>query len=40
MREVSGETTVFDLTVSTAGEFRSRFERRAGDSWHRALLGA
>lgn len=40
MREVSAATTVFDLTVSTAGEFRARFERPAGESWHRALLGA
>ena len=40
MREVSAETTVFDLTVSTAGEFRAQFERRAAESWHRALLSA
>lgn len=40
MREVSGETRVFDLTVTTAGEFRTRFERRAAESWQQALLGA
>ena len=40
MREVSGETSVFDLTVTTVGDFRSHFERRARDSWHQALLGA
>jgi hypothetical protein len=38
LREVSGETTVFDFTVTTAGEFRARFELRAQDSWHKALL--
>jgi len=38
-REVSGDTTVFDLTVSTAGDFRAHFERRAQESWHQALLG-
>lgn len=40
MREVSGETTVFDLTVTTVGEYRARFESRAQDAWHKALLGA
>jgi hypothetical protein len=40
MREVSAETKVFDLTVTTAGEFRSGFERPAGASWHKALLSA
>ena len=40
MREVSGETTVFDLTVSTVGDFRANFERRAKESWHQALLSA
>ena len=39
MREVSGGTTVFDLTVTTVGEFRARFELRAQESWHKALLG-
>ncbi len=40
LREVSGETPVFDLTVTTVAEFRARFERPANESWHRALLGA
>jgi hypothetical protein len=40
LREVSGGTIVFDLTVTTVGEFRARFELRAQDSWHKALLGA
>lgn len=40
LREVSGETTVFDLTVTTVSELRANFERRAQESWHRALLGA
>lgn len=38
MGEVSGATRVFDLTVTTVGGFRADFERRAPDSWHRALL--
>jgi hypothetical protein len=37
---VSGETPVFDFTVTTAGEDRARFERRAQDAWHKALLSA
>lgn len=38
MREVNGETSVFDLTVTTVEEFRARFEVRAQESWHKALL--
>jgi len=40
MGEVGPDTQVFDTTVSTAGDFRARFVRRAQESWHRALLGA
>ena len=32
------ETAVFDTTVTTAEAYREGFERRAGDSWHAALL--
>lgn len=35
---VTPETTVFDPTVQTLGEWRSRFETRVADSWHAALL--
>ena len=31
-------TRVFDTTVTTAGDYRARFERAASESWHRALL--
>ena len=39
MGEVDGETQVFDTTVTTVGDFRARFERRARESWHAELLG-
>jgi hypothetical protein len=35
-----GTTPVFDTTVTTAGDYRARFERPASDSWHKALLAA
>lgn len=35
---IGAGTGVFDLSVQTAGEWRSRFEVEAADSWHRALL--
>jgi len=38
--EVGADTQVFDLSVTTLGEWRSRFSSRAGDSWHSALLPA
>jgi hypothetical protein len=38
--EVDADTEVFDLSVTTLGEWRSRFSSRAGDSWHSALLPA
>ena len=38
--EVSGDTEVFDLSVITLGEWRSRFSSRAADSWHASLLPA
>jgi hypothetical protein len=38
--EVDADTEVFDLSVTTLGEWRSRFSSRAADSWHSALLAA
>lgn len=38
--EVDGETLVFDATVTTAGDYRARFERRARESWQASLLPA
>ena len=35
---VTGETMVFDTTVSMVGDYRARFERRARESWQAALL--
>ncbi|MEO7521258.1 MAG: hypothetical protein ABIW79_05525 [Gemmatimonas sp.] len=37
--EVSLDSHVMDLTVSTVGEWRSRFERPAADTWHAKLVG-
>lgn len=37
---VSEVTPVFDTSVTTAADWRGRFERRAGESWHGELLGA
>ncbi len=38
-RGVSNATTVFDTAVTSAGDFRARFELPAGESWHASLLG-
>ncbi len=38
MGEVGAATAVFDTTVTTAGDYRTRFERPARDSWHTRLL--
>lgn len=38
--EIDADTQVFDLSVTTLGEWRARFSSRAGDSWHSALLAA
>lgn len=38
--DVDAATTVFDTTVTTAGDFRERFERPANESWHKDLLPA
>jgi len=36
--KVSGDTEVFDPSVTTLAEWRSRFRSKAGDSWHASLL--
>lgn len=36
--EVSGDTIVFDTTVTTLAAYRERFEGPARASWHRQLL--
>lgn len=35
---ITDDTTVFDVTVATAGEWRQRFETAVGRAWHKALL--
>lgn len=36
--EVDARTPVFNTTLTTVGEYRTAFERPAGESWQRALL--
>ncbi len=36
--KIARGTRVFDLTVTTLGEWRARFELNAEDSWHAKLL--
>ena len=36
--EITDETEVFDLSVTTLGEWRGRFRSRAVDSWHASLM--
>jgi hypothetical protein len=36
--EIDNDTEVFDLSVTTLGEWKSRFKSRASDSWHASLL--
>lgn len=36
--EIDGDTEVFDLSVTTLREWRSRFRSRAADSWHWSLM--
>ncbi|MEO8194785.1 MAG: hypothetical protein ABI681_13120 [Gemmatimonadales bacterium] len=38
--EVDSDTEVFDLAVTSLGEWRGRFKARAGDSWHGSLISA
>lgn len=35
---VAADTTVFDPTVTTLGDWRARFETRVGESWHAQLI--
>lgn len=35
---VSGETSVFDPTVTALGEWRARFQSKAANSWHAGLF--
>ena len=35
-----GTTPVFDTTITSAGDYRKRFERPASESWHNTLLAA
>lgn len=36
--DVTGDTPVFDTTITSLGDFRARFERPARQSWHADLL--
>ena len=36
--EINGQTEVFDLSVTTLGEWRGRFRSKVEDSWHASLL--
>jgi hypothetical protein len=36
---VGPATPVFDTTVATAGDWRARFERPLGESWHARVAG-
>lgn len=36
--DVDADSEVFDLSVTTLGEWRGRFRSRAGDSWHASLM--
>ena len=36
--EITGDTEVFDLSVTDLNEWKSRFKARARDSWHASLM--
>ena len=36
--EINGDTEVYDLSVTSVNEWRSRFRARASDSWHASLM--
>ena len=36
--EITGDTEVYDLSVTSLNEWRSRFKSRAADSWHASLM--
>ncbi len=35
---VTGESRVFDLSITSVGAYRDAFERRVSESWHAALM--
>jgi hypothetical protein len=37
-QSVDGDTEVFDLSVTTVGEWKARFRSRAKNSWHASLM--
>ena len=38
--QVGPDTPVFDTTVTTVGDWRTRFERALAESWHGRIVGA
>jgi hypothetical protein len=38
--EIDANTEVFDLSVTSLGEWEGRFKSRVGDSWHASLMPA
>jgi hypothetical protein len=36
--EINGDTEVYDLSVTSLNEWKSRFKSRASDSWHASLI--
>lgn len=38
--DVTGDTMIFDTSVILAGDWRERFERRAGEAWTGELIAA
>src|SRR5215212_6988031 len=36
--EINSDTEVFDLSVTSLNEWKSRFKSRAADSWHASLM--
>jgi hypothetical protein len=38
--QITGHTPVFDVTITSLGDWRTRFEQPAAASWHARLLGA
>lgn len=36
--EINGDTEVYDLSVTSLNEWKSRFKSRAHDSWHASLM--
>jgi hypothetical protein len=38
MGEIDGTTRVFDTTLTTVGDYRTKFEVPAAESWHGRLM--